>query len=115
MVIHEAGHRPFGLADEYCDKREGSLGSTCDGGYGFATQAFSNVFSSSVMISCADDAISENKDPTDCETWMDDKDRGPFSTYDPVRNDLMSDRGHAQFLDRRRIEGVLNNCPMGGC
>lgn len=121
VILHEAGHVPFGLADEYCNTRAGSLGKNCDGGYGFPTQFFPNVFSASIMVTCMDDATEERDvnmqsvDPAWCEQWFDDKGNGPFFTYDPVRNDLMSDKGGARFLDRRRIEGVLDNCPMGGC
>jgi hypothetical protein len=120
VAIHEAGHRPFGLQDEYCNKRPNALNDSCDGGYSFQTQFFPNVFSASVMISCEDDLSMEkmqnpDEDLGSCETWTDDRSNGPFSTYDPVRNDLMNDRGRAQFLDRRRIEGVLDHCVMGGC
>ena len=40
---HEQGHRPFGLADEYCFKRPSSMSSNCDGGY-FQTDIFPNVY-----------------------------------------------------------------------
>lgn len=115
VIIHEAGHQPFGLADEYCNTRTGSLGNKCDGGYNVATSFFPNVFNPNSPVSCQQDATNETLDPNKCETWMDSKNNGPFSTYDPVRNDLMSDKGGARFLDRRRINGVFDNCPMGGC
>jgi hypothetical protein len=116
VTVHEVGHVPFGLADEYCNKRAGALGTGCDGGYGFPTAFFPNVFDDNSPVPCAQDAMDEGVDPTLCaEEWIDDKGNGPFSTYDPVRNDLMSDQGGARFLDRRRIEGVFDHCPMGGC
>jgi len=113
VFVHELGHRPFGLADEYCNQRPGSKTLTCDGGY-FQPAFFPNVFTDTGT--CEADAASEGFGMVTCDEWIDDDGDGPFSTYDPAGNDLMNDNGDAQFLDLRRIEGVIDNdCVSGGC
>jgi hypothetical protein len=113
VFVHELGHRPFGLADEYCNQRPGAKNDVCDGGYMAQTAFFPNVFGDAAT--CAMDAASAGFGTVVCDEWIDDRGGGPWSTYDPVVNDLMFDNGVARFLDRRRILGFLDNCPMGGC
>lgn len=62
VVAHETGHRPFGLADEYC----------CDGGYftrGAWGPPFANMFEDAQ--DCVDDANDRGVDPAACRALVD--------------------------------------------
>lgn len=104
-VLHESGHRPFGLADEYC----------CDGGY-FETDTFPNVYAE--PSGCFGDAPALGRSPADCREfieevpWWFDRD---WSISEPTGNDLMNDRGRPQAADQRRIEAVLADCESARC
>jgi len=112
--VHEFGHRPFGLGDEYCNTRPGAQTGTCDGGYVTGTTGtFPNIFMD--PFSCAQDAANEGFGMITCDSWMDDRGGGPWHTYDPVTNDMMFDNGDGQFLDVRRIDFFYSTCATGGC
>ncbi len=104
-ILHETGHRPFGLADEYC----------CDGGY-FQTDEFPNLWDDG--DDCAPDAPNLGKMPSDCRSfledvpwWFDDR----WWTTDPANNDLMVDQGPRQPHDSRRMNWLFDVCRGAGC
>lgn len=105
VVAHETGHRPFGLADEYC----------CDGGY-FTRSVFGppypNMFTRE--DGCRSKAADRDHDPDLCRSLVD-SDNGKdwwlfepaFSTFDPDTTDLMQQTGCDRLADTvncRRIE-----------
>lgn len=104
-VLHETGHRPFGLADEYC----------CDGGY-FQNEPNPNLYEE--PEDCAADAPSLLRTAGDCREydevidWWFDRD---WSISEPAGNDLMDDRGAPQAADLRRINWLFGNCQAAGC
>lgn len=106
-VLHETGHQPFGLADEYC----------CDGGY-FQTDEAPNVYEE--PSDCAADAPSLGRTAADCREftevvdWWFDSD---WSVSDPPGNDLMEDSGSRapQAADARRINLIFSKCAAAGC
>jgi hypothetical protein len=104
-VLHETGHQPFGLADEYC----------CDGGY-FENAPNPNMWDD--LQECQDDAVTLGRTPADCRTVTDtrpDPDRNWFVS-DPEPNDLMnSDRRPPQGADTRRMNWFFDNCKTGKC
>jgi hypothetical protein len=98
---HEAGHRPFGLADEYC----------CDGGY-FETETFPNVYKT--LDTCETDAPDLGRVAEDCRTWESSGEKDCFSS-EPAGDDLMFDRGQTRAADIRRIEWIFQQCETGEC
>ncbi len=103
-VLHESGHSPFGLADEYC----------CDGGY-FENGPNPNMFDS--MAECQADAPGLGRMASACRTVTD---PGPPSVSwflsEPTPNDLMnSDRRPPQAADIRRMNWFMDNCRAGKC
>lgn len=105
-VLHETGHRPFGLADEYC----------CDGGY-FQTDTNPNVYEE--PDDCTSDVAALGRTAADCREfvevvdWWFDRD---WSISEPESNDLMSgDRGAPQAADLRRINAILTGCSSAAC
>lgn len=115
-VRHETGHRPFGLADEYCDRRPANFcSSRCDGGY-FEAQPFPNLHNE--PDGCRADAPNLGRPPERCEEfnvdlehWVD----PDFSTSEPVCNDLMVDNRAPQAADLRRIEWMFSQCDDSRC
>jgi hypothetical protein len=101
VFLHESGHQPFGLADEYC----------CDGGY-FQPNPFPDVYGSS--NDCAADSINVGRTPANCRNWVSNK-GATWYTSDPASGDLMVDNSAPQALDIRRFEWVFNNCNSSGC
>jgi hypothetical protein len=104
-LLHETGHRPFGLADEYC----------CDGGY-FQTDTDPNLYEE--PEDCTGDAGNLGRPASACrefdetiENWFD----SDWSVSEPATNDLMNDRGAPQAADLRRINGILNGCLSARC
>jgi Tol biopolymer transport system component len=96
VVIHEAGHRPFGLADEYC----------CDGGYFtnsiLDTPPFANLFRRE--NGCRNDAEDRGFDPNECRElfaaganwWLFEPD---FDDFNPEPWDWMQQRGCAGYAN----------------
>ena len=112
-LLHETGHRPFGLADEYCYKRPGSMSTVCDGGY-FENGPFPNVFET--LMDCEADAVAEGRPTSACQEWESDRANnvGPWYTHDPVVDDLMVDRETVELLDLRKIRWLFELCQMNG-
>jgi hypothetical protein len=111
-MIHETGHRPFGLADEYC----------CDGGY-FQADPFPNMYferapTQNFPLACENDAPAAGNLPSDCHEveeeipWWFNSD---WYTSDPVSSDLMVDRGPHRNLDNRRFNWLFQECRGSGC
>ncbi|WP_400994971.1 hypothetical protein [Agromyces sp. GXQ0307] len=117
VVTHETGHQPFGLADEYCDQRPGSMSSTCDGGY-FQQDVAPNVYEE--PEDCTDDigAFTDGRTAASCQEfeedgfWFFDTD---WTISDPVSNDIMVDNAAAQGADLRRFDYIFGQCRAAGC
>ncbi|WP_433222893.1 hypothetical protein ACQP00_24700 [Dactylosporangium sp. CS-047395] len=104
-VLHETGHAPFGLADEYC----------CDGGY-FENPPFPNLWDS--RGECQTDAPDLGRTPADCRTITDSRPNPAqnWSLSEPDNTDLMnSDRRPPQAADIRRMDWFIANCVAGKC
>jgi Tol biopolymer transport system component len=106
-VRHELGHRPFGLADEYC----------CDGGYSQA-DIFPNVYEE--PEDCQDDAPNLGVDPGQCREFTEDVDwwfDSDWSLSDSAVDDLMSQKGrrNPQPADLRRMRWLFTRCERGKC
>jgi hypothetical protein len=111
--LHESGHRPFGLADEYC----------CDGGY-FMSDPYPNVYEE--PDECADDLFDlkawdvklgrpERNTCREFEETVENWDDFDWSISEPASNDLMQDKGSAQGADVRRMEWLYGECTRAGC
>ncbi len=104
-VLHESGHSPFGLADEYC----------CDGGY-FENPPNPNLFDT--LAECQADTPALGRTASDCRTVTD---SGPTPAVDwflsePTPNDLMNaDRRPPEAADIRRMDWFFANCRAGQC
>ena len=111
-LLHESGHRPFGLKDEYC----------CDGGY-FQTAVNPNMYGpetsgTTVFDACMLDPLA--KLPNSCKEFTSKKgekwyrlDHAPAFSDDEdlVENDLMLDNQVMRAADERRIQGVIDALP----
>jgi len=107
-IRHEAGHRPFGLADEYV--------MPADGGY-VEAEEFPNVYESEAA--CEIDAPNLGRDPAFCREFIssnDDTIGETFYSSEPTPNDLMNrDRSPPQAADIRRIEWYFEKCGIEEC
>lgn len=98
--LHETGHQPFGLADEYC----------CDGGY-LQNNPFPNIYDN--QADCLKDPLATTSDAcqeiADATTKTGKFRLDPASTY---TDDLMTDQGNhtPQPADTRRIEWLFGQC-----
>ena len=105
-VLHETGHSPFGLADEY----------GTDGGY-FQTPEVPDVFTS--LAGCQADAPALGRVASDCRTWVSTNaaTKGQsFFTSEPDTTDLMNqDRRPPQAADVRRMDWKFQQCRDGKC
>ncbi len=115
IFLHESGHRPFGLADEYC----------CDGGY-YQTAQFPNVYEEpenciadieslqtwDVKLGDTPRATSTCREIVEDLFWFFDKD---WSMSDPSSNDLMVDNTVFRGADARRIDWVFQECAESTC
>ena len=120
IAVHEAGHSPFGLADEYPG----------DGGY-FQTDEYPNLyhemgpyqFFHKVYTGCVQDAPNLGRTEADCreineeiDYWFDED----WYLSDP-QLDFMAAKSDdsvallANASDIRRIEWVLSHCRAGNC
>ena len=102
VVMHETGHRPFGLRDEYC----------CDGGYG-ESSVFPNLYKS--LNACVFDAPDVGRLGGDCRKLAKNDSTVNWWTSDPSSDHLMQDNGTPQELDVRRIEWMFDQCGKGNC
>jgi hypothetical protein len=104
-VLHETGHSPFGLADEYC----------CDGGY-FENRPNPNMFDT--LAECQADAPELGRVGSDCRSITDTRPtpNAVWFLSEPTPNDLMNrDRRPPQAADTRRMGWFLENCAMSRC
>jgi hypothetical protein len=100
---HEEGHRPFGLADEYC----------CDGGY-FQTEQFPDVYKDG--NDCEGDLGNLGRAGGSCHRWTSTRNNKSFETSEPASGDLMVDNTTPQSADLRRINWMLDTqCASGNC
>lgn len=90
-AVHETGHVPFGLADEYC----------CDGGY-FQAPMLPNVYNG--IQACTNDL------PTDGTAAVCRNITGMVFTSDPLPDLMTDDRMTFNRLDRRRADWLLDRC-----
>lgn len=103
-VLHETGHSPFGLADEYAG----------DGGY-FENSPFPNLYDT--LAECQDDAPSLGRVAADCQTitnTVPDPDVDWFKP-DPIPDDLMDSRRPPNASDIRRIDWYFDQCRAENC
>jgi len=101
VVLHETGHQPFGMADEYC----------CDGGY-FENPPNPNLWDS--LAECQSDAPDLGRVAGDCRTFTD-TGGTDWMLSDPAANDLMNDNGLPQAGDLRRMNWFYGNCVAEKC
>jgi hypothetical protein len=104
-ALHETGHAPFGLADEYC----------CDGGY-FENPPNPNMFDT--LAECQADAPTLGRVAADCRTVTDTRPTPPKDWFlsEPTPNDLMNaDQRPPQAADIRRMDWFFGNCDAGKC
>lgn len=99
VILHETGHSPFGLADEYC----------CDGGY-WQPSPHPNLYETA--DACEDDASDVGRTASDCRQFEDD-DGNQWWTSDPASDDLMVDNQTPRALDVRRIDWLFDECARG--
>ena len=114
-VLHESGHAPFGLADEYCNERPGGCSSVCDGGY-WESYPGANLYEE--LATCQADAPSLGRTAADCQGFTSQADATSgedFFTSDPACNDLMVDNLTTQAADIRRIEWMFGECAQARC
>lgn len=104
VVLHETGHSPFGMADEYC----------CDGGY-FEDPPNPNMFDT--LAECQMDAPSLSRPASDCRSVTDARPTPAevWQLSEPSTNDLMNDNGLPQAADIRRMDWFFANCVAGQC
>jgi hypothetical protein len=108
VVLHETGHTPFGLADEYPP----------DGGY-WQPNPHPNIYADrnlrpTHLVKCSEDALTLGRPASACRRVVDDI---PFFfwTSEPTSNDLMNDNGTAQAADIRRIKWMFRRCEAARC
>lgn len=119
VAVHETGHSPFGLADEYC----------CDGGY-HETGRFPNLYEEPDAcradlnpLRAWDRRLRQNTDLRwrECREFEEDDpwlpDNTDWSLSDPGGGHLMDDNGTMRGGDYRRIHNLLKRCAAGegGC
>jgi hypothetical protein len=101
VALHETGHQPFGMADEYC----------CDGGY-FENPPNPNLWSS--LAECQTDAPALGRVAGDCRSFTD-INSNEWSLSDPGSSDLMVDNGPPRAGDLRRMEWFFGECLADRC
>ncbi len=109
-LIHETGHSPFGLADEYCNPLA-TPPVPCDGGYFVAKPSGSPTNLYETQADCDIDPFNSGKT---CRMFTAD-DGEDWYTSDPLSNDVMVDRLDFQPLDLRRLNWLLDMCSLGMC
>jgi hypothetical protein len=94
VLLHEIGHRPFGLADEYDN-----------GGLYESSAPWQNVFNGEQA--CTTDAREMGKT---CRKIPFEYGLNKYFTSDSQPDDIMVDNGQLKDLDKRRIEKWFENC-----
>ena len=110
-ILHESGHVPFGLSDEYDD-----------GGF-WQSRTLPNVYHTIndyydpngrlLYIGCATDAPTVGRTAEDCRPIKEEVDwwfNRVWYTSDPEEDDLMAEGDVPHALDIRRMEWIFNNC-----
>ena len=92
LLLHEIGHRPFGLADEYDS-----------GGFYESSSPYQNVFDGNAT--CIKNGLG-----TTCRSIPYTYGQNKYFTSDTEPNDLMVDNKQFQALDDRRIEMWFMQC-----
>jgi hypothetical protein len=109
-LLHETGHIPFGLADEYC----------CDGGYAYVTPhpnvwfSEASCLNNDPLANAAPDACQQITHPITGNVVAGKYRVDPASTY---FDDLMTSRGGItpRPADERRINWLFEQCRSAGC
>jgi hypothetical protein len=96
-ILHETGHQPFGMADEYC----------CDGGY-FQPPQNPNLFAERA------DCEADSPGTVVCREFVANGGNDWF-TWDQGPPHLMEDNGRPRPLDERRINWMFGTCVLGQC
>lgn len=105
--LHEAGHSPFGLTDEYC----------CNTHY-FQASTLPNVYAS--QIACLDDDLAVGVGDA-CQQLANSSgatvDWFRLDSFSTIADDLMVDSGDhsARAADQRRIDWLYETCQSAGC
>jgi PKD repeat protein len=106
VFLHESGHMPFGLADEYAP----------DGGY-WQSDIHPNIYDE--LSDCLDDVSGLGREDSDCRefieviSWWPDSD---WYTSEPASNDLMNiGLGDLQAADLRKINWLFEECDSANC
>lgn len=128
IAIHETAHSPFGLADEYCDRRMPPAGTTCDGGY-FETEEAPNVYVTEdnchadmaelqfwdarlgdpIRVTCFLMPLPDVLTPWGVE-------RGArYFTSEPVRDLMVRSADPPRGADIRSFEHMFKKCGNGRC
>jgi hypothetical protein len=112
VMLHEAGHAAFGLADEYC----------CDSAY-FVPNPLPNIYDSLsacqseiLLLQPFDDRIGvPARTGASCRQISDGTNTIPYFKSDPD-DDLMLGNGRIQGADLRRMEWIFNTlCASAAC
>jgi hypothetical protein len=105
-IVHETGHSPFGLADEYC----------CDGGY-FRTRVLPNMYGG--QTACMDDTrrpiVEAEFGPDACQQIMrpstgETRSWFRLDSASTASDDLMTTNKTPRTADETRIEWVFTRC-----
>ena len=110
VFAHEMGHRPFGLADEYCC---GSFG-----GY-YRNEPFANLYGTEA--NCLSFALIRGFDPLQCRSFVDTRPMTPedWWIWEPstVARDLMQQNGQYKVGDSEidRMIWMIERCLGGEC
>ncbi len=103
VMLHETGHSPFGLADEYC----------CDSWY-FQPKSRPNLYSD--LTECQNDPLTTNVRDS-CQPFTDIRGADWFrlDSASTSTNDLMVNNQAPQPADLRRINWFFETCRAGEC
>jgi hypothetical protein len=113
VLRHEAGHRPFGLADESCRVDDETGDPTCDGGY-HQSRAVPNLYRT--LRACEDDAADLGRTAANCRTFTSTHPLGQtWFTSEPQPDDLMFNNTVPRAADIRRILWLYARCSEGRC
>ncbi len=103
IFLHESGHQPFGLADEYPG----------DSGY-FQNNQFPNIYTS--LTACQNDPLAATASDT-CQSFTSASGETFFrlDSNSTIIDDLMVTNGTPQLADTRRINWLFERCRSGDC
>jgi hypothetical protein len=106
--MHEAGHSPFGLSDEYPGPHPQNQHTDY-----FQPPSHPNIYKTEKE--CQGDAPNLHRLPADCRGFTGNTNSETWYTSEPNFNDLMHDDGDPQAADIRRIEDFFKRCEGSGC